>query len=48
MPKKEPEPLTARLAHHSCQPSMAELEQDHRVDATFEEVAKAVTRTVKV
>ncbi len=45
---KKPEPLTVRLIHRSYQPSKAELEQDHRVDATFEEIARAVTRTVKV
>ena len=45
---KPSEPPTVRLVHHSYQPSKAELEQDHRVDATFKEIAKAVTRTVKV
>lgn len=45
---KQPEPPNVRLIHHSYQPSKAKLEQDHRVDATFEEIAKAVTRTVKV
>ena len=45
--RKQSEPPTVRLVHHSHQPSKAELEQDHRVDATFEEIAKAVTRTVK-
>ncbi len=46
--KPKPDPPTVRLVHHSYQPSRAELEQDHRVDATFEEIAKAVTRTVRV
>ena len=45
---RKPDPPTVRLIHHSYQPSKSELEQDHRVDATFEEIAKAVTRTVKV
>ena len=48
MKRKKLESRTVRLIHHSYQPSKAELEQDHRVDATFEEFAKAVTRTVKV
>lgn len=48
MKRKQSEPPTVRLVHHSYQPSKAELEQDHRVDATFQEIAKAVTRTVKV
>ena len=48
MKRKKLEPPTVRLIHHSYQPSKAELEQDHRVDATFEAIAKAVTRTVKV
>ena len=48
MKRKKPEPPTVRLIHHSHQPSKAELEQDHRVESTFEEIAKAVTRTMKV
>lgn len=48
MKRKKSEPPTVRLIHHSYQPSKAELEQDHHVDATFDEIAKAVTRTVKV
>ena len=48
MKGKQSEPPTVRLVHHSYQPSKAELERDHRVAATFEEIAKAVTRTLKV
>ena len=39
---------TVKLIHPSYQPSRAELEQDHRVNATFDEIVKAVTRTVNV
>ena len=48
MPKKQPKPPTVLLIDHSCQPSEAELEEELRVDATFEEIGRAVTRTVKV
>lgn len=48
MLKKQAEPLTVRLIDHSYEPSRAELNEDLRVDATFEEIAKAVTRTLKV
>lgn len=48
MPKKQPKPPTVRLIDYSYQPSEAELEEDLRVGATFEAIAKAVTRTVKV
>ena len=48
MERKKPESPTVRLVRHSYQPSRAELEQDHSMDATFEQIAKAVTRTVKV
>ena len=48
MKRKRSEPPTVWLAHHSYQPCKTELEQDHRVEATFEQIAKAVTRTVKV
>ena len=48
MKRKKLEAPTVRLIHRSYHPSKAELEQDNRVDATFEEIAKAVTRTVKV
>ena len=44
----KPEIPTVRTVDPSYQPSAAELEEDLRVDATFEEALKAVTRTVKV
>ena len=46
--RKQPEPPTVRLIDHSYQLSNAELEEDLRIDATFEEIARAVTRTAKV
>ena len=48
MKRKQSEPPTVRLVHHSYQPGKAALEKDHRVDATLEKIAKAVTPTVKV
>ena len=44
----KPEIPTVRTVDASYQPSKAELEEDLRVGATFEEALKAVTRTVKV
>lgn len=46
--KKPREIPTVRTVHPDYQPTKAELEQDLRVDATFDEALKAVTRTVKV
>jgi len=45
---KRPETPTVRTVDPTYQPSKAELEEDLRVDATFEEALKAVARTVKV
>lgn len=45
---KRPGVPTVKLVHPSYQPTKAELEEDLRVDATFEEIAKAVTRTVNI
>ena len=36
------------LAHHCYQPSRAELREDHRVDATFDEIVEACLRPVKI
>ena len=41
-------PRDIELPHHSYQPSRAELREDHKVDATFEEVVEAVLRPVKI
>ena len=48
MKEKQPEPPVVELIHPSYQPSKAELEEDLRLDATLEELGKAVTRTVRV
>ena len=37
-----------KLAHHTYQPSKAELEEDVSIDATPEEIARAVLRPVQV
>ena len=37
-----------KLAHSSYQPSKAELEEDVSIDATPEEIARAVLRPVKI
>jgi hypothetical protein len=43
-----PEPRIIELPHHSYQPSVAELNEDMRVDASFEELVKAVLQPVRV
>ena len=48
MRPKKPEPPTVKLIHLSYSPSRQELEEDLRVNATLEELCKAVARTVKV
>ena len=48
MKPKHPKPRELRLPHHTYQPSRAELREDHKVDATFEEVVEAVLRPVKI
>ena len=39
---------TVEVPHPSYQPSRAELREDLRINATFEELAKAVVQPVKV
>ena len=39
---------TLRLISHNYQPSRAELEEDLRIDASLEELGRAVTRTVRL
>lgn len=46
--KPKPEPPEVRLIHPSYQPNKAELEEDLRVNATFEELAAAVVRPLRV
>ena len=48
MQPKKPETPTVKLIHLSYSPSRKELEENLRVNATLEELGKAVTRTVKV
>ena len=43
-----PAPREVELPHPSYQPSKAELEEDLRVDATFEEAVQALAQPVKV
>ena len=42
------EPPVIELVHPSYQPSKAELEEDLRVDATFDEAVQALVQPVKV
>ena len=46
--KQKPKPREVELAHSSYQPPRAELREDHRVDATFEEIVEACLRPVKI
>ena len=46
--EKAPEPPVLEVMHPSYQPSKAELEEDLRVDATFEDAIQALVRPVKV
>ena len=43
-----PAPREVELLHPSYQPSKAELEEDLRVDATFEEAVRALAQPAKV
>ena len=46
--ERPPEPPVIGLVHPSCQPSKAELEEDLRSGATFDEAVQALVRPVKV
>ncbi len=46
--RKETKGDTVEVARSSYQPSKAELEEDMRVDMSFEELAKATVCTVNV
>ena len=46
--EKPAEPPVLELMHPSYQPSKAELEEDLRVDATFEEAVQALAQPVKI
>ena len=45
---KQPQPRTIDVVDPSYQPSRAELREDLRISATFEELTKAVVQPVKV
>ncbi len=42
------EPREVRIAHSDYQPSKAELEEDLRVDATFEKACDALVQPVRI
>ena len=44
----KPEPRIVELPHHSYQLSVAELNEDMRVDTSFEELVEAVLRPAKI
>ena len=46
--EKPAEPPVLEVMHPGYQPSKAELEEDLRVDATFDEAVQALVRPVKV
>ena len=50
MPKEptKPQPRTVDVVDPSYQPTRAELREDLRINATFEELAKAVVKPVKL
>lgn len=43
-----PDPPDVEIVHPSYQPSRAELREDLRIDATFEELTAAVVRPVRI
>lgn len=47
-PSKRPDIPTVELVDRSYQPSKAELEEDLRLDVSFEELTAAVVRPVKI
>ena len=47
-PADLPEPVTVRLKPNRYQPSKAEMEEPVKIDATPEQVARAVLRPVKI
>ena len=46
--KPAPKPREVEVVHPSYQPSKAELEEDMRVNASFEEAVDALTRPVHI
>ena len=45
---KKREPREVKIVHPSYQPSKAELEEDLRVEASFEEAVDALTQPVRI
>ena len=45
---KKPEPREVEIVQSDYQPSKAELEEDMRVDATFDEAVDALTKPVRI
>ena len=48
MKNQKPKRREIKLIHPKYQPNKAELEEDLRIDATFEDLSKAVVQPVKV
>ena len=46
--RHRPNPPKVEIVHPNYQPSKAELEEDMRVNATFEEAIQALTRPVSI
>ncbi len=46
--KAPPKPRDVEIIHPSYQPSAAELREDLRINATFEEAVKALVQPVKI
>ena len=46
--KTPPTPREVEIIHPSYQPSVAELREDLRINATFEEAVKALVQPVKI
>ena len=46
--KKQPKPKTVELVKTSYQPTKAEMEEEFTVDASFEDLTKAVVQPVKL
>ena len=47
-PKDLPEPVAVRVKPHSYQPSKAEMDEPVKIEATLEQLARAVLRPVRI
>ena len=45
---RKPPPREVEIVHSSYQPSKAELEEDMRIDATFEDAIKALVSPARI